>query len=425
MRIAIAEIGQETGSFTPVLTTVDTFRQYGMYEGEALLAKRAQGDGTVAGFFRRAKEEDFRFEPVPLISAWAGASGPLSADTLDFFRERITTHLQKAGKLDGFFFSMHGAAAAESDPDVEGALLEAARAVIGPDVPIISPLDHHGSVTRRMMAHLNGLVGHRTQPHHPDDTGYWAAKMLFAVLRGELRPTMAWHRIPMMSHQEQFLTARGPMKVWFDRARAFEREPKVVACSPFPMQPWLDVPEGGWTTVVVTNDDMALAQQISAELAGMVWDMRDQFQVYESVPVDEAVRRAVAAPRGLVILSDTGDSATRFTWGFIGSSDNHRARPGTGYKPFDLTTWFLEVFPVLVAIPLLALTRESFPLTRLLYWLIFVHALILMVGGHYTYARVPLGFWMQDCFDLARNHYDRIGHIAQGRPASAGGRRGV
>lgn len=86
----------------------------------------------------------------------------------------------------------------------------------------------------------------------------------------------------------------------------------------------------------------------------------------------------------------------------------------TGYKPFDLTTWFLEVFPVLVAIPLLALTRESFPLTRLLYWLIFVHALILMVGGHYTYARVPLGFWMQDWFDLARNHYDRIGHIAQG-----------
>jgi len=86
----------------------------------------------------------------------------------------------------------------------------------------------------------------------------------------------------------------------------------------------------------------------------------------------------------------------------------------TGYKPFDLTTWFLEVFPVLVAIPLLALTRKGFPLTRLVYWLIFVHALILMVGGHYTYARVPLGFWMQDWFDLARNHYDRIGHIAQG-----------
>jgi microcystin degradation protein MlrC len=186
--------------------------------------------------------------------------------------------------------------------------LETVRAVIGPDVPIVSPLDHHGSITRRMMAHLDGLVGHRTQPHHPDDTGYWAAKMLFAILRGDVRPTMAWHRIPMMAHQEQFLTAKGPMKSWFDKARAYEREPKVVACSPFPMQPWLDVPEGGWTTVVVTNDDMALAQQISSELASMVWGMREQFQVYESVPVEEAVRRAVAERRGLVIISDTGDS---------------------------------------------------------------------------------------------------------------------
>ena len=86
----------------------------------------------------------------------------------------------------------------------------------------------------------------------------------------------------------------------------------------------------------------------------------------------------------------------------------------TGLRPFDQLTWFLEVFPVLVAIGVLAATRTGFPLTRLLYWLIFVHALILMVGGHYTYARVPLGFWVQELFDLGRNHYDRLGHVAQG-----------
>jgi putative membrane protein len=86
----------------------------------------------------------------------------------------------------------------------------------------------------------------------------------------------------------------------------------------------------------------------------------------------------------------------------------------TGWKPYDQLTWFLEVFPVLAAIPLLWATRAGFPLTRLLYWLIAVHALILMVGGHYTYARVPLGFWVADALDLARNHYDRLGHIAQG-----------
>jgi len=77
-------------------------------------------------------------------------------------------------------------------------------------------------------------------------------------------------------------------------------------------------------------------------------------------------------------------------------------------------TWVLEVFPIFVAVPLLIATARRFPLTPLVYRLIFLHALILMVGGHYTYAKVPLGFWVQDLFDLGRNHYDRLGHFAQG-----------
>jgi putative membrane protein len=80
----------------------------------------------------------------------------------------------------------------------------------------------------------------------------------------------------------------------------------------------------------------------------------------------------------------------------------------------DRTTWLLEVFPIFIAVPLLLATARRFPLTPLVYRLVFVHALILMLGGHYTYAKVPLGFWLQDAFHLARNHYDRLGHFAQG-----------
>jgi putative membrane protein len=86
----------------------------------------------------------------------------------------------------------------------------------------------------------------------------------------------------------------------------------------------------------------------------------------------------------------------------------------SGIGPRDRATWLLEVAPVLIAIPLLWLTRARFPLTPLAYTLIAVHAAILMLGGHYTYARVPLGDWVRDAFDLARNHYDRLGHFAQG-----------
>ena len=83
-------------------------------------------------------------------------------------------------------------------------------------------------------------------------------------------------------------------------------------------------------------------------------------------------------------------------------------------QPHDTFTWFLEIAPILIAIPLLALSYRRFPLTPLAYRLIAVHAVILMVGGHYTYANVPFGFWLRDTFHLARNPYDRIGHFAQG-----------
>jgi len=86
----------------------------------------------------------------------------------------------------------------------------------------------------------------------------------------------------------------------------------------------------------------------------------------------------------------------------------------SGIGPYERGTWILEVMPVLIGAPLLIATFGRFRLSPLLYRLLFAHAVILMIGGHYTYARVPVGFWFQDLLELSRNHYDRLGHIAQG-----------
>jgi putative membrane protein len=86
----------------------------------------------------------------------------------------------------------------------------------------------------------------------------------------------------------------------------------------------------------------------------------------------------------------------------------------SGYRPYDRGTWLLEVVPVVIALPILWATYRRFPLTSLLYALIFLHALVLMLGGAYTYARVPLGFQIQDLLHLDRNPYDKIGHFFQG-----------
>lgn len=86
----------------------------------------------------------------------------------------------------------------------------------------------------------------------------------------------------------------------------------------------------------------------------------------------------------------------------------------SGLRPYDRLTWVLEVFPIIVVLPVLFLTYRRFPLTTLLYVLIFVHAVVLMVGGHYTYARVPVGFAIAKFLGLDRNPYDKLGHFAQG-----------
>lgn len=86
----------------------------------------------------------------------------------------------------------------------------------------------------------------------------------------------------------------------------------------------------------------------------------------------------------------------------------------SAYRPFDYAIWLLEVFPALIGALVLAATRRRFPLTSLTYCLILAHAVILMVGGHYTYAEVPLGDWVRDALGQSRNNYDKLGHLAQG-----------
>lgn len=86
----------------------------------------------------------------------------------------------------------------------------------------------------------------------------------------------------------------------------------------------------------------------------------------------------------------------------------------SGIAPYDRVTWLMEVAPVLIALPVMLATRHAFPLTGLAYALVCIHGLILILGGAYTYARVPAGFWVQEWLELARNPYDRLGHLAQG-----------
>lgn len=310
MRIAVAQVVQESCTFTPIPTTLASFERFGLAEGEPVLAM-AEGVGALGGFLTGiADREDRRLdlEVEPLLTASAIAGGPLTRETLTELERRLVWTLRRALPLDALYLSLHGACVSGSEPDVDGHLLEVARGVVGPSVPIVVSLDHHANITARMMAHLDSVVGHRTQPHDTFETGRLAAEQVVAILGGSLTPTVAWRKLPMITHQERFATDIGPMREWFEQARAAETRPGVAAVSPFPMQPWLDVPEAGWSTVVVTNDDPALAERLAEAHALAAWASRARFLDRSAIPAEAALEQALAAPPGPVLLSDTGDS---------------------------------------------------------------------------------------------------------------------
>lgn len=308
MRIALVHIGQETNDFNPVPTTLRDFASFGIFEGEEIL-RRVGGMGQVGGHLRAIADSGLQVTTLPVIRAWSSAGGRITREAYDFFDRKIREGLKALGPIDGLALQLHGACAAEHLDDVEGAQLQACREVLGDAVPIVLGLDHHANITQQMVDLSTTIVGHRTQPHDPFDTGVIGTRLLLRIVRGEVRPVTAWRKIRLLSHQEQFLTSKGPMKRWFDRARAMEAaDPRVLQASNYPMQPWLDVAEGGWSTIVVTDGDKALANRLADELGELCWSLRDDFQVKEAVSIDEAVRRADRAARGVVVLSDTGDT---------------------------------------------------------------------------------------------------------------------
>ena len=308
MRIALIHVGQETNDFNPVPTTLRDYASFGIVEGSDI-AEKFRGMGEIGGFYDAVAASCLDIETIPIIRGWSSAGGRITREAYDFFDAKIRNGLKAAGPIDGLIVQLHGACSADGMDDVEGAQLAACRAVLGDRIPIVLGLDHHANVTQKMVDLSTAIVGHRTQPHDPYDTGRIEAEVLIKILTGTAKPAMAWRKIHLFSHQEQFLTSKGPMKRWFARARAMEREdPRVLQASNYPMQPWLDVAEAGWATVVVTNNDQALAEKLADELADLAWSMRDDFQKKDALAVDQAVRMADAAPKGVVVLSDTGDT---------------------------------------------------------------------------------------------------------------------
>ncbi|MFM9105299.1 MAG: M81 family metallopeptidase [Chloroflexota bacterium] len=307
MRIAIAELKQESNTFALKPTTLADFAAWHLWRGEEARVNSADTNCEMAGFLDVL--EPAGVEIVPVLATFAMSGGSVESATVRLLRDELAAGLRAAGPLDGVLLALHGAMVADDDDDPDGAILAAAREAIG-DVPLVVTLDLHANLTARMVAMADAIVGFRTSPHIDQrDTGQRGAALLLRILREGARPCMAAVKIPMVVPASTHMHhVPGPFQRLMDAAAAAERSlPGLLAACVLTVQPWLDIDEMGFAAVVVADGDPALADRVAHDLAAQAWSEREAFMATELVPVGEAIRRALARPSGVVVLSDLAD----------------------------------------------------------------------------------------------------------------------
>jgi microcystin degradation protein MlrC len=302
VRIAVAAILQESNTFSPVPTYYDDFAPV---FGKAVFDRHRGKLTEMGGFLNILDPTDAKV--IPICAAWAITANRLVRADFERLLAGFARHLRKA-KPDALLLAMHGAQTAEGEDDVEGAILEQARAILGPDTPIVLTLDLHANVTRRMVALANAIVGYHTYPHiDMFETGQKAARLLLRILAGDVKPVIGFRKLPLIVPPENSQTVHGPFERLLRTGKAWERKGEAEAVSIFPVQPWMDIDEMGVAIVTVTNGNAKAAQKQADTLGRRFWETKNEFEV-KLTPPREAIAQALAMEGGPVVLAESSDS---------------------------------------------------------------------------------------------------------------------
>lgn len=318
-RIAFARINQETNALSPVATTIEDFRSVHFLSGaELAMAVGPKGEevppmfrrAELAGLMEAARAHRQEIEPIPLFSAWAVASGPLTRETFDTLVDNLTSGLKKAGKVDGVYLSLHGAMGVTGVRDPEKEILAAARSVVG-GAPIVASYDLHTNQTKERVEASDALFSYQTNPHRDHrKVGRRSGEMLIDMVLGRARPEVAWRTLPMVLGGGLTIDFLPPMLEVFLRMKWLERDRRVRGASVNMCHPWNDCPKLGWSTTCVTDGDRALAERIADELAEMCWARRNKLPPTFCSP-SEAIAQArgatIARKLGAVMMADLSD----------------------------------------------------------------------------------------------------------------------
>ncbi len=315
LRIGFGRVFHEANARSPLLTERRDFDRLHLVRGEALARATELRGVEVRSFMPHAELTGFRqaarlagdVEAVPLLSALAIPGGPLSRGCWEGLCDELLAQLERAGRLDGVYLALHGSMQVEGLEEApESALLRAVQERVGDGVKLAASFDLHANLAEGMVAPLDVLVAYRRNPHWDlFQTGFRAGSRLVRVARGELRPSHAWRKLPMVLGGGTTIDFLAPMRAVFREFREVERDPRVISTSLFMVHPYTSAEHLGWSVHVSTNDDAQLADGLADRLADRVWRERHA-RLPPMYSVEEGIRLARERRRGGLSLGRLG-----------------------------------------------------------------------------------------------------------------------
>ena len=306
-RVLVGGMHHESDTFNPITTGPDDIW---VLRGKDLL--EGKGQSSVFGSIATLKEAGY--EVIPTLIARAVPNGEWDKDYYLSLKKEFLQAIKNALPLDALCLSLHGSMRVREIGEAEGDLLEDIRKIC-PDIPILSSLDMHATISQRMLDYVDGYVGYKCAPHTDTyEIGIHAARMTIETLEKGIRPVMSAVKIPFLIAGEQSETSVEPMKKLTATLREYEKQPHIMAASYLLGFPWADTADNGVTAMVVTDGDKQLATEKARELAQLFWDTRNEFCFYNETrePADALVHARSSVEAGVypVVLSDSGDNPT-------------------------------------------------------------------------------------------------------------------
>ena len=251
--------------------------------------------------------EQLGIELIPLLWTFANPSGIVKQTTYDTLKAEFLDRLRDAGKIDGVLLDLHGAMTVEEIEDGEGDLMAAVHDLVG-ELPIITTLDLHANIGPQMVKNSDIIIGYDTYPHvDMYDRGYEAAQLLVKIIKGSVKPTMAYRQLPLLTPPPGQCTMRQPMIDVLKNLHALEEQPGVETATLAMGFPFADISIAGVTVLVTTNGNQTLADKLADEFSTTIWGMRKEIQG-NLVSIEEAIEYANKSEGKPIVLSEGSDN---------------------------------------------------------------------------------------------------------------------